>query len=551
MSLADLLKLAARWWWILLLFPITSATTAYAVSLSITPEYEANATLLVEESQTLGTSTYNDILANERRAQTYVRLIGTRQVADATVERLDLPISTDDLLAKLSASSIRDTQLISIRVTDTDPETAALIATTVGEVFVDQLREQASIPVDDARRELQQNLDRIRERIEETLARIDELQMRPDATSAANQAEILANQSQLNQLQSTYATLLESQQRMDIGQAQAQASVRIVDQAVPPRSPVSPRIPLNTVLGGMLGLIVAGGLVLLLGYINDAIQTSDDLSRVVGQTAVGEIPALSNAQEIVARRDQRTAPVDAFRSLRTNLQFASLGGDIRSLVVTSLRPGEGKTTVLANLATVIAQGGHRVVLVDADLRRPRIHQLFEISNRAGLTNLLLAGLDDIDSFVIHTDVPNLDVIPSGPLPPNPADVLQSAAMRELIEALESRADIVLVDSPPLAFSDPLITANIVDGTLLIVLSRKTRPDELVAGLEALSRTGTPLLGIVINRSRNIAASSAHYRSYYDEGAWPDDDGTSRTPTSRQRNRRGFPTFRARGQPRLE
>lgn len=546
MTLADILKLAIRWWWILLLFPLISASSAYFASQSMTPIFEARATLLVEESQPLGSASYNDILANERRAQTYVRLIETRQVAEATVERLGLSISANDLMSELNASSIRDTQLISIRVTDPDPNTAALIATTVGEVFVDQLREQASIPIDDARIELQQSLETIRLRIEETLATIDELRLRPDSASAQVQSEILANQSLLSQLQTTYASLLETQQRMDIGQAQSQAAVRIVDQAVPPRSPITPRTNLNTVLGGVLGMILAGGLVLLLGYVHNAVTSTDDLTRVVGQGAMGEIPSMDSADGIVALREQRTASVDAFRSLRTNLQFASLGGDVNSLVATSLRPGEGKTTVLANLATVIAQGGQRVILIDCDMRRPRLHHLFGLSNRAGVTNLLLAGLHDIDSVIAGTEVPNLSVIPSGPLPPNPADVLQSDAMRDLVTVLESRADIVLVDAPPLAFSDPLIIANIVDGALLLVQSGKTRPDDLLKGVDALSRTGTPLLGIVINRSKKIASSSGYYRSYYDDSARAS-DVASRRASGRLRRRR----FRSTAQPHLD
>ena len=268
MSLTDLVRLAIRWWWILILLPVVSASTAYLVSQTITPMYEASATLLVEESQALGSATYNDILANERRAQTYVRLIETRQVADATVQRLGLEISANELLGMLTVSSISETQLISVSVTDTNPETAALIATAVGETFVAQLVEQSQAPVNDARQELLENLETIRGRIEVTLSRIDELQARPDATSASVQSEILANQSQLNQLQTTYSTLLETQQRMDIGQAQSQASVRIVEEAVPSQAPVSPRVALNTALGGVLGIILAGGLILLLGYLN-------------------------------------------------------------------------------------------------------------------------------------------------------------------------------------------------------------------------------------------------------------------------------------------
>jgi non-specific protein-tyrosine kinase len=546
MTVHDILRHARRWWWVLALCPLVAAATAYVISDAAARVYRAELTLLVEESQALGTSDYNDILANERRAQTYSRLVRTRPVLDETIGQLGLALTSDELEEMLSVAPIDGTQLISVSVSDESPERAADIANTIGEVFVAQAIEQQAALAGSGREELQRNIDEITSQIDETSAAIDALRQRADAASAAVQAEVVTLQSRLNQLQITYSSLLEAQQRMDIAQSQTQTQIRVAEQAIAPDAPVSPRVTLNTALGGTLGLMLAGGLVVLLGYLDNTIRTSDDLRRLTGQAALGEIPMLSTTDGVMALSSPQSAEAEAYRTLRTNLQFATLGREVRSIVVTSLHPGDGKTTTIANLATVLAQGGQSVILVDADLRKPRVHRLFGLSNRMGLTNLLLSPVrDSIQSALQPTPTPGLLVATSGPLPPNPSDVLQSRRMVEILDRLEV-ADFVLVDSPPVAVSDPLITAGIVDGVLLVMSAKRTRPNEVLAAIESISRTGTPLLGIVINRVSLSSTAYAYYRSYaempsqtpasLDDAARPRPAGRSRTMVLKQLGR---------------
>jgi non-specific protein-tyrosine kinase len=210
------------------------------------------------------------------------------------------------------------------------------------------------------------------------------------------------------------------------------------------------------------------------------------------------------------------------------LQFATLEQPIRSLVNTSPQPGDGKTATVTNLGAVLAQAGQRVILVDADLRKPQLHTHFGgVKNRAGLTNLLLAQPGDglADALLQPTEIPGLRVLTTGPLPPNPADVLNLPRMREILAYLEDAADIVLVDAPPMAVSDPLTISGLVDGVLLVMLGGRTRSGELTQVVQELTRTSTPLIGAVINRV-DVKGDGfyTHYASYYGAGSDRGGDG---------------------------
>jgi polysaccharide biosynthesis transport protein len=221
--------------------------------------------------------------------------------------------------------------------------------------------------------------------------------------------------------------------------------------------------------------------------------------------------------------------------LRTTLQFAALGQQIRSLVITSSRPGDGKTTLIANLGAVLAQGGQRVVLLDADLRKPRLHTYFDgVSNPTGLTSLLLAEPDvGFESLLQPTEISGLRVLTTGPLPPNPADVLNSPRMQEIVTQLEKTGDILLIDSPPMAVSDALVISDLVDGVVLVTTGNRTRSAELTRMVQEFTRTSTPLVSVVINRADTKSEGYySYYRSYYDaevERPAPQTNGTTAEP----------------------
>ena len=218
-------------------------------------------------------------------------------------------------------------------------------------------------------------------------------------------------------------------------------------------------------------------------------------------------------QSLVTVVNPRSAVSEAYRVLRTNIQFSSLDRRIRALLVTSTSPEEGKSTVLANLAVTFAEAGNRVVLVDADLRRPSLHKLFGLSNQVGLTT---AVLDEDGSLlpIQDTEVPNLRVLASGPLPPNPADLLSSQRMDRVTEALRAEADYLLYDSPPIvAVTDAAVLGRRLDGVLLVIDAGKTKRDHARRAKLLLEKVNAHLLGVVLN---NAEFDSALYRYYAEQ-----------------------------------
>lgn len=208
---------------------------------------------------------------------------------------------------------------------------------------------------------------------------------------------------------------------------------------------------------------------------------------------------MAEQPDLITLTNPRSPATEAYRTLRTNLTFAALDKPIETLVVTSAAPGEGKSTVLANLAVTMAQGGRRTILVDADLRRPGLHEIFGIVNDRGLTTMIVeeAGLDDPP--LIDVGVDNLWLMPSGPMPPNPADILGSRKMEEVIAALRARADVVLFDAPPIiAVTDAAVLGTKVDGVLLVVCAGRTRREHAQRARELLERVHVRIVGAVLN-----------------------------------------------------
>lgn len=213
---------------------------------------------------------------------------------------------------------------------------------------------------------------------------------------------------------------------------------------------------------------------------------------------------------LVTLSNPRSPVAEAFRTLRTNIQLSSIDRPVRSLLVTSASPDEGKSTTLANLAVAFAQGGTRTLLIDCDLRRPSLHTLFGLPSERGLTSMLL-GEDRGPSPIVPTPVEGLSLLPCGPLPPNPSEILGSKRFQTLVEGLQAEADLLLFDSPPaLAVSDAAVLSRQVDAVLLVASAGKTKRDHAARARQALERGGARILGVVLNNARVDAAVYSYY-----------------------------------------
>lgn len=298
-------------------------------------------------------------------------------------------------------------------------------------------------------------------------------------------------------------------------QMAAQAKGTVVRFAVPamePESPISSRKKLNTLLGSVVGAMLAVGVVFTIEYLDDTIKTPEDVRRALGLSTLSSIaPLPAGAAAGLITVSQPGSPTsEGFRVLRTQLQMAT-DKPPKAVLVTSPNPLEGKSTIVANLGVVMAQAGRSTVIVDSDMRRPVLHEIFGLPNAQGLSNALSQDGSDPDRFLQATEVENLRVLTSGSLPPNPSELLSLPQMGKLIEQLRSEADVLLFDSPAaLAVTDAALLVQKVDGVLLVVESGGTRRGTAQQALEGLTTVGANLVGVVLNRFRPGAGADYYY-----------------------------------------
>lgn len=273
----------------------------------------------------------------------------------------------------------------------------------------------------------------------------------------------------------------------------------IVDKAFTPESPTSPDIVRILALALVIGLLVGVGVAILRETLDTSVRTSDDLQDVSDAPVLGAIPYDSSAGKspLVTQIGLLAPRTEAFRVLRTNLQFVDVDASRKVLVITSALPEEGKTTTATNLALTLAIAQHRVVLVEGDLRRPRVAEYMGLPSDVGLTSVMI-GRASLSEAVQHTSNKCLDVLTSGPVPPNPAELLQSRAMADTLTALAGAYDIVVVDAPPLLpITDAAVLASQADGAILVVRAKKATRDQVRQAVERLTSGGGRLLGTVL------------------------------------------------------
>jgi succinoglycan biosynthesis transport protein ExoP len=304
---------------------------------------------------------------------------------------------------------------------------------------------------------------------------------------------------------------LESSSQMDIG------TVQIVDRAEIPTVPVRPRKMLNLLLAAALSLLCSIGLAFFLEYMDDSIRSHEDIERYVKLPLLGVIPAMKADGTTLEEKDRlshlkpRSAISEAFRDVRTSLVYSAPNQESRAYVVTSAGPQEGKTTASTNLAIALANSGKKVLLVDSDLRKPRIHKTFGVDGGRGLTNCLV-GQNSLQECVVQTEIENLSIMPSGPIPPNPAELLGSRKMKELISELKKAYDTVIFDSPPVVVvTDAAVLAAECDGAIQVIWAGHTSRKLVELGKEKVEAIGARITGVILN---NVRSSHSGYYYYY-------------------------------------
>ncbi len=274
----------------------------------------------------------------------------------------------------------------------------------------------------------------------------------------------------------------------------------------------------NTALGTLLGLMLAVGALFLLNALDDTLKNPAEAARGLGLPVMGIIGFHAQAKtgQPIAQLEPRSPTAEAFRALRTNVQYAAVDEPLRTLMVTSATPSDGKSTVAANLAVVLAQGGRQTTIIDADLHRPRVNQMFALAREPGLSGVFVQENAYLNGARQAGPVENLHVVTSGELPPNPAELLGSQRMREILAQVQGQADIVVIDSPPvLSVTDAAVLAPLVDGVLLVVRPGETKLSALKQAVAQLRLVNANLIGLVVNGVGNGRSRYGnYYRGYY-------------------------------------
>lgn len=514
MVLQRYLTLFWRWLWLLLLLTLLAGGAAYLVSNRMTSIYEASTTLLINQAPASSASPdYNAVLTAERLARTYAELLVKRPVLEEVVRELNLSITPSALAERVRVRPIRDTQLIVVTVEDIDPQRAADIANHIVAVFSEQNRELQSERFAESKRSLTSEIAKLQSDIDATQAELAALRGVDDPVRRARLEEALV------QYRSSYATVLRSLEEVRLAEAQLTNSVNVVETAAPVFTPVRPRIAMNTGMAAVAGLLLAIGMALLIEYLSDRVSSAEDVAtaaRVGMLAAIGRIDGAEPSDKLVMLKDPFSQVAEAYQMLRVKLEIARFEKPLHTLLVTSSSPGEGKSTTAANLALAIARSGKRVILVDTDLRRPSLHRFFRHANLRGVTTALVRDpSDSLYNHMIAASEENLLVLPSGPVPSDPAVMVSSKKMLDLIDELKRMADVVVFDSPPiLAVADAMPLAHICDATLLVVLAGATRTSQLRRACDQLLQAGVEPQGVVLNRVTREQGGYDQYYYYY-------------------------------------
>lgn len=534
MILQQYVRLLMRWWWLIVLSAGVAGAAAYLLSREMAPIYAASTTLLINPAPVTNAALDLDTLrASTSLGRTYSEMLRRRPVLEAVIADLQLTSSARELAQNVTVTLIPNTQLIMVTVEDTDPQRAADIANGIVRAFTAQNQVRQAQRYTLSKESLEQELIRLQSEISLAQTRLTSLRTAPvPAPAEQNRLQAL-----IAQYTSSYATVLNSFEAVRLAEAQATDNLEIVEEAQAETTPQRPTATQNALLAALLGALVALGIAVLIDYLDDSIRSSEEVERLINVdtlATIGRISGTTQPEKLVTLTKPYSEIAEDYRLLRTKIEFAIMDKGIRTLMVTSSDEREGKSIILANLAIALAQTGKRVILVDTNLRRPTLHEFFGLANMSGgITTLLQdeatgadyltpSGINHlrlqqlrerlVSEQLVPTHVANLCLLTSGPLPANPAELLGSQLMLEIIEELKTQADVVLFDSPPvLAVVDAMLLARVCDMTLLVVQAGVTRAAALRKAKEQLLQAGANLAGVVLN---GVATSHRSYQQPY-------------------------------------
>lgn len=523
-----------KWWWLIVAATVIAGSISYFAASRQPPVFRAQTTLLIGSAINNPNPSGNEFWLSQQLAETYTDIVQREVVRQAVMTELGL-----SWLPGYLARTVPNTQLIEIAVTDSNPERAMVVANELARQLILQTPtsgEQAG----SAERQafIQRQLDELEINIDQTATEITAKQEELGTLFSARQIavtqdEIRALEIKLDTLRDNYAALLASTSQGAVN------SLSVIEPATVPQAPVGNAMIMTALMAAAIGFSLAAGAAYLLEYLDDTVKSPEDVQAAAQMptlSGIAEYRAIeANAGPLVTMEQPRSPISEAYRALRTAVLFTNVDKRIRTVLITSAGPSEGKSYTAANLAVVMAQAGHRVLLVDADLRRPTQHRIFKIPRGYGLTDLLVdmnASVEptelvqtfvNLNKAVVESAQPGLFVLKSGSVPPNPSEVVGSAKMKLLLQLLPTRFDFVIIDSPPtLAVTDAVILSTRMDSVLMVAKASATRRNQLKQAVQRLREVNANLSGVVLNRL--TPANGEYYFYYYEKSYYTSDKG---------------------------
>ncbi len=507
LDLRDYLQVIRRRKAIIALSVLIVLGVSLAVSATQTPRYAATAKLLIRPRSAgtvfTGSGAPQSNVNSERAVQTEIEVLKAEPVQALVREKINSAPS-------VQVRPVGQTDVVTIRAESTDPARAPVIANAYANAYIEFRLKQAVDEFSAASAGIQERIADLNGQIANLGSQLTNApvcvsqQATPDACAQRTGIEQSIT-SRRAALEGQIGTFRERLDQLQVDSELATGGVVLITPASIPSEPFAPKPTRNAVLGGVLGLLLGVGLAFLREHLDDSIKGKDDFERAVpGMTVLGLIPVVPDWKtraegRVVSITDPTSTTAEAYRILRTSIQFMGLDRSVRIIQVTSPNASEGKTTTLSNLAVAFAASGLRTVVVDCDLRRPRLHAFFQVDNTTGFTSVLLGNVGLTKALQPVPGQERLLVLASGPLPPNPSELLSSRRTAELFQSLSSQADVVLVDSPPcLPVTDALVLSQRVDSTILVTTAGTTTQKAAARAVEMLLQVNAPLAGAVVN-----------------------------------------------------
>ena len=513
-DLRSYLGVIARRRWFVILTTLLFVGAATALSLIPEPEYRVRAQVLTTGvndpvAMIFGANAAGDLNRQASSQAAFLRSSRMRlEVADAYDGSLPTSaIFQVDAAAVGDSNNNTTSSVVELSLVSTDPRGAATLVNTYAATYV-ELRQAIDIErLAQVKGQMQALLQENEAEVETLMQPIAEIDAR--IVDDPGNAEVLFEQrrvtldglhDQLDPLELEASRLRSTLSDINLGvELSAGGGAEVLSTAWVPDTPVSPNIPLNIAIGLVIGVFVGSALAFVRDYFDDSVKTKEMAERVTGVSTLGLIPKIDGSSDLVTVTHPTAPATEAFRLLRTSVKFLGVERQVRVVQVTSPSPGEGKTMVAVNLAVAFAQSGERVVLVGADLRRPRMEEVVDVPLTPGLTAVLIGDVTLPQAIQTAPAVPNLSVLPAGIPPPNPSELLSGERARRLVDVLGQTYDVVVIDCPPvLPVTDSLVLARMADTTLLVTSANKTSKRSLTRAVELLRQVDAPLVGTVLN-----------------------------------------------------